>query len=408
MAQISPHTSRVFAAMQIPLLVFILFIHTFVTTDTSHPVFWLDAFVTSLARSAVPCYFFISGYLLFAKSNPSSPGRYFHMLRKRVFSLLIPYLIWVSAPYFIAVIQGDSFGVSPREAARFFYSSSDYWYDQPSLMGYSFDVIAPPAGNYVMWYIRDLMTYILLSPLVRVVLVYTKKAAILMCITALLLNIGFAGQPATSIWPFMLGCAVAFNRTDFLAFCRSVAAISLCLWPLLSALYVWHLNVVLPTVDTSSRVSVLLLDSSIFAGGVAIFGSISIIERAHVSDPFCSRLFGTLLTLAPAGFFIYVTHTLEPVTALGVLTDSLVSHPTWKPIVSYFAFNALRLLMLMALYFMLARFLPKFTSLITGGRSVRGAAPRKRAGEAHSGSVRNASAASSAPGLCDTQTPDAP
>lgn len=412
--------SKVFAIVQIPLVVLILFIHTYADKDKSNPAFLVDAFITSLARTAVPCYFFMSGFLLFRLHDPSSRSDYARLLRSRFFSLFIPYMIWLCVPYVITRMQGGSFWISPREITRFFYSADYDWYSQPSLLGYDFDVINPPGGNYVIWYVRDLMVFIILSPLIRLALKYTKKAAAPICATAIVLNIGLAGYPATALWSFLLGCSLGHGRTDFLPFCRRFAKMAAPLWAAFAAMYVWN-RISLPTDAASdSRTGVFFLNLSILCGGVAIFGLASRLAAKDPRNfPRSAKFAGLLVALAPASFFVYVTHELNFVTRFRFFTDSLVADPYWRPLVSYFAFNIVRLPLLIAVYFLMARLLPRTTALLTGGRSARrmhvsaarpGPAyvPGGTASGARSGSARSGEAASSAPGRCGTRTQDEP
>ena len=395
-----------FAIVQIPLLILILFIHTYVSDDRSNPAFWVDAFITSLARTAVPCYFFMSGYLLFSIHDSFTPSNYARLLRSRFFSLFIPYMIWVCVPYVITRLQGRTFWVSPREIIPFFYSTDYGWYSQPSLLGYYFDVIQPPGGNYVLWYVRDLMVFILFAPLIRFGLGYIKKAATPICVTALILNIGLAGYPATALWSFLLGCSLGHDRTDFLPLCRRLAPIAMPCWAAFAAMYVWS-NTSLPSDAASDSLQgVFSINLSILCGGIAIFGIASIIDgRGSAGFPYSAKLVNLLIALAPASFFVYVTHAIDPATRLSFLTDSLVADPYWRPSVSYFAFNIVRLAVLIVIYFLLARLLPRTMSMLTGGRSLRrrvvnadrcapASAPAGTASEGPSGCARSDEAAS--------------
>ena len=52
-------------------------------------------FSVVIARSAVPLFFIISGYLLFLKVDDYSKSVYMAKLKKRWHSLVIPYLLWL-------------------------------------------------------------------------------------------------------------------------------------------------------------------------------------------------------------------------------------------------------------------------------------------------------------------------
>ena len=52
-------------------------------------------FSVVIARSAVPIFFIISGYLLFLKVEDYSKTVYMAKLRKRLYSLVVPYFSWI-------------------------------------------------------------------------------------------------------------------------------------------------------------------------------------------------------------------------------------------------------------------------------------------------------------------------
>ena len=52
--------------------------------------------IECFASISVPLFFFISGFLFFYKTEWSKKEAYISKLRKRVKSLLVPYLFWIS------------------------------------------------------------------------------------------------------------------------------------------------------------------------------------------------------------------------------------------------------------------------------------------------------------------------
>jgi len=116
--------------------------------------FYIQSFISQgITRCAVPLFFLISSYLFFLKTEP-----FLNKLRKRVKTLLIPYLLWsfwgilfyfvlqlipYSKPFFVNHIIKD-------------YSFTELlatWLLHPI--------------PYQLWFIRDLMLLVLLSPLLR-------------------------------------------------------------------------------------------------------------------------------------------------------------------------------------------------------------------------------------------------
>ena len=108
-----------------------------------------ERFVSSLAAFAVPTFFAISGYLFFRGYEPKDT---LAKWKRRVFSLLIPYLVWNLIGYFYLVIPS----YIPALAAHINHPMTFSWksFFTTLLMGYS-----------VNWFLRCLILFVLLSPL---------------------------------------------------------------------------------------------------------------------------------------------------------------------------------------------------------------------------------------------------
>lgn len=78
------------------VVVLLLHAYTIVLTvgwlKTGHPVYQFLSYNLSLlvGNIAVPFFFFISGYLFYFQGKPD----YFHKLKSRFYSLIIPYFLW--------------------------------------------------------------------------------------------------------------------------------------------------------------------------------------------------------------------------------------------------------------------------------------------------------------------------
>lgn len=100
----TPNFSSVITALRFPLILFVVAIHL-VGEDLRLPQWgtsdWFYLYTTefishSLARIAVPMFFFISGYYAFYKKDWSQRSVWTAELKKRVKTLLVPYLLWNS------------------------------------------------------------------------------------------------------------------------------------------------------------------------------------------------------------------------------------------------------------------------------------------------------------------------
>ena len=95
--------SEVIAAMRFPLMVLLLFAH--VLPMTSIPIemnfsemnvyhLFSEGISHNLSRIRNPLFFFFSGFFFFRKLEKWSLDFYHLQLKKRVISLLLPYLLW--------------------------------------------------------------------------------------------------------------------------------------------------------------------------------------------------------------------------------------------------------------------------------------------------------------------------
>lgn len=171
---VSKLTSMIISLVRFPLPMAVCAVHTFhkhpITVKGSYydpsqyPVtnFMLDFVEKFVADFSVPTFFFISGLLFFA--NGMSTDIFKNKLRHRCSSLLLPYIVWnlIAVGFF----------------AMLYLPVVKHWL--PSLADKTFDMTwmeffrgftigndinsLPHAGT--MWFIRELMTVMLLSPLI--------------------------------------------------------------------------------------------------------------------------------------------------------------------------------------------------------------------------------------------------
>lgn len=89
---------EIFDFLRFPLICIVVLIHTLQADEhVEFGILYHDAlyfFQESIGRSAVPVFFVISGYMFFYKVAGLTTEIYKSKLKRRVKSLLIPYLIW--------------------------------------------------------------------------------------------------------------------------------------------------------------------------------------------------------------------------------------------------------------------------------------------------------------------------
>ena len=165
--------SAVITALRFPLIIMVVAIHL-ISDKLTLPQWgapnWLYIYVSeflshSLPRIAVPMFFFISGYYAFYKKDWSQRSIWTVELKKRVKTLLIPYLLWNSI-YLVILLAKTQVGL------RLGVGASDPFYitSFTQLLSYYWgDVIV-----YPLWYIRDLMVLCALGPILYQLLSWTR------------------------------------------------------------------------------------------------------------------------------------------------------------------------------------------------------------------------------------------
>ena len=104
-------------------------------------------------RYAVPLYFIISGALFFRDYDDK---KYFDKIKKRIKSLLIPYLIWNVIWMLFDIATSYSF------ASEYFLGREKF---ELSFLSF-FNAIFHYKCNGVFWFVFDLMFFVLISPVI--------------------------------------------------------------------------------------------------------------------------------------------------------------------------------------------------------------------------------------------------
>lgn len=337
--------SKTFNWLRFPLIFFILFIHTIRLYDNClESIFCANVgylFREILARVGVPFFFIVSGYYFFYTKNAEelhfTKEVYISKLRKRVNTLLIPYLLWnlfcilyyFGAPY---VGLANKSILSFVDFLRGFFAQGDML----------------PA-DYPLWYVRDLMFLCILSPIIYLFIKYLRVVAILVCAIPFMLNLDFGVENNNvvqqSIFFFPLGAYFAIEGKNIVYYCRKIK------WAV--PLYVF-----LIVADLIMK-NVYLNRFGIIVGLIALFNVVSyFVENNKLKEN---------KFLSDASFFIFAFHGL-PLMILVSRMTAILPHTDWAYVLIFFSSVIIVALLGLGIYVFLKRFFPRFTSVITGGR----------------------------------------
>ena len=357
----------------------IVFMHTEASWDHADPSSILNASLCwTISLAALSTFFFISGYLLFAGRQTFGPSDYFHSLRRRVASLLIPYLIWITIGYACTLAVDSPDSVSHFSDIAEIFWAKGFNMTEHSLLGYDSVPLGYPGGRDVLWFVRDLMIMTLLSPVIWWLAKLLRLWIFPLILAGILLHAGLPGLENRTVCYFSLGAEFAIYKTDPTAFIRRRPVVIITAWAILcaagsAAVYRYDMNHIL----TGPKV-MLLRDLTALSGVFALFAiaSLSLRPRGSAEDHASTPVNRLMLKLAPAGFFIYVVHPLAIVEAFSRITDPLLPEK-WQTFTAFIYFTVARLTLIPQHYFVLARVAHRTLAVITGGRTPRRPAPAR-------------------------------
>lgn len=189
-------------------IVFVLYIHSQFTQDEiagMHTNDYIQTFWSGMVgRCAVPLFYMISGYLFFL-NVPNGMQSVFGKIRKRVRTLLIPYIIgclfFVGFYVIVEMMPGTS---------RFLNNSMMSIFQQPLaklLCATFYGINGGMPYAFQLWFLRDLILIVLTSPLWYALL--RQLGWWCVCIVFMLTYVDIPCVPVLSLFWFIFGGQLA-------------------------------------------------------------------------------------------------------------------------------------------------------------------------------------------------------
>ena len=366
-------TSRTIDALRFPCAVFVVLIHLFKprAEGGAFPFAFFETVEIGLsqgiARVAVPIFFFISGYLFFTKLGTWNWTIYGGKLKKRVRTLVVPYLLWVTLAiafdfvlaavrhrFFgwgspISLFSDNGWGLMYWNCARNFQYTSHL-----NLFGWTMHSAFP--YNYPLWFIRDLIVLCLFAPIIHWALQKTKGWILALLYPLFLLEIWIPleGFSAEGLFFFSLGAflqthgkdpVIVFSKYRTASYILTLLALVLCIW-FYGNEYAW---------GYARRFLVL-------PGTVAAFNLVStLLDRGILKDhPF----------LAECSFPVFAAHAVGLTFITAVLAEKLLPGNGDTILFLQYLFRLLVIIVIILISYKWAkRYLPRTTALFTGYRS---------------------------------------
>lgn len=318
--------------------------------NEGYNVFIQNFFSQGITRIAVPIFFCISGYLFFLKFK-GTISEYILKYQKRAKSLLLPYLFWsIWGMFFYFVLQ--------------LFPLSKNFFTKDLIVNYSFakilDTMFLNPIPYQLWFVRDLIVLVILSPLIYWTTKYFRTIPILLLFIIWLgfFEFNFVIFSNESIFFFCVGAYFAINKKEYLTKKLNHRFY-------LTFIFIWPLIVLFKTVimsQSSDQIVILFSHKiSIIIGLIAIWSIYDIIMIKKVNPN------KVIMSLSYFSFFLYAFH--EPI--LTIIKKGLFYFAGASEIVSiiiYFLAPTMTIIISILFGSFVKKYIPKFYGLITGGR----------------------------------------
>lgn len=341
--KICKEESRRLDALKVLMCVFVLMIHAFIDDFmglgwSGTGVLYQLTFVVSkiICDCAVPVFLLISSVLLYAK-----PFTWWANVKKKCRGLLVPYLVfnslWVVL-MFSKHVLGQKLGIQAGDDIDLATYSLFDWLD--AYLGLT--------GDYkplltTLWYVRDLFILNLLAIPIRKLIDLLPIPMLVLTLVVWFGQIRIPGIQEYSLPFFVFGYYLVkydihIQDLDRIFHKYLVAAVYLAL-----------------------LVAVVCLRQEVeWLGRVFLVVSVVFWLRCSGGLTRCSKAIGVVL---PASFFIYLTHRFIYAIIQVVLDGSLAVY-----LVTYVMKPVVAMVSLLAVFYLMRRFLPGVLSVMVGGR----------------------------------------
>lgn len=367
--------SGVMELLRFPLALAVVYLHCGGTAGTH---IWHDGLNTEfvdllritishvIAHVAVPSFFLISGYLYF-KEGYFTFSNYKKKQKKRLFTLVIPYLIWNIIPCSIILMKrvGGACMSGNWENVCLYFESIEWLHvfwdvellnlTSQNILGDLTPLSAPI--NFPLWYLRDLILLTIISPLVYVAVKYGRKYILFILMACFLSGIWFTHRilPITGVFFFFLGAYFSINKIDFLNL-KTIAS------PALKILTAICLVVAIFYDGMNTYISTIVYKLFVVTGVFMTF---------HIAHELVKRGCYIKKWLTDFSFFIYVAHFIFVflINIHILIIDRLFKNTNEILLaIDYLLYPLLITALCITTGYLLRKFLPSTYSFLTGSR----------------------------------------
>ncbi len=311
-----------------------------------------------VCRIAVPLFFIFSGYLFF-RDFELTVSCIASKLRRRIFSLVIPYLFWSAATFLFFYI------------AQSIPATASYFSSRPVVgigIKKTLSYILMDSLNSPLWYLRNLIILTVLTPLLYVLLKKLWFLALPAACVCGVLDVGALTLRGVAICAFSVGGFLAIQKEMVCTVTSKLkgyktgltVALGVC-WLLILAVKASYLC----NLDASILISGQYTEMLKMLNGVNI--AVGIPAAWLIYDAVASHCEIGRLTLGRYGMMVFVMH--HPVIAVvKKVLLMIIGSSMWSSLICYFASAAITVALVMVVSMVLCRYAKGLYRLVSGGR----------------------------------------
>ena len=320
-------------------------------------------FVEGFLRGiSVPMFFLISGYVFFLSINHFTKDVYFKKLKNRVFTLLIPFIIWNLPDMFIGFVKyafnggglssyGTELNLTLNNVLSCFWKYNGELFVPITPSGEKIIEVSAFPLNVPLWFLRDLIVVVICTPLIYFIIKHTKYFFITILVALSFIpniHIPFLG----SFLFFSIGAYLSISKKDMVTEFGHYFKISMIIYPLFSLLSI------IATKENMVILSEVFRQISVF--GFLIFAyniSICVLENTNIRP-------GKILP--SASFFIYVSHVLIFARVTKVMFMLIKPDNGIETISAYTLSIIVTVLSLLTVFLFMKKYTPRILQIVTG------------------------------------------
>lgn len=315
----------------------VLLIHSQIPCKDGTKVKMIQDVFVNISRFGVPFFFMISGYFYF-----KSQKEYKDKIKNRVKSLFIPYVLWCI--FFIIMVSG---------AASFQNLNNDYlkFLHEGKLLEFIRYIFLRPAAFH-LWYIRDLMILVVVSPLIGCAIKYHSKITLIACIVVSVLFWEINYIPY-GIFFYTLGSYYACNNNDLFENIPSI-------WGGVFFVIALFIMMISPLFGYN------VMNYSLTELTVSLMFIIGIWKLYDMINWNKTLYYKTML-VSDCTFFIYCAHIPTLMVIKRCIYPNLINN-SLGILLSFFVSPCVCVLILLALSIFAKKYIPNIYYITTGGR----------------------------------------